>query len=116
MISFAIDLPSWWVFDTVNLPAADNGHEDVRKVAMAAERAAEQTIDPVRRMRTPAGDPAWQVDGYREIKELLTDPRLGRSHPQPEQAARYSECGFIGQPSGSDPEPSGLSTPGFGGC
>jgi pentalenolactone synthase len=71
---------------------------------MAADRAAEQTIDPVRRMRTPAGDPAWQVEGYREIKELLTDPRLGRSHPQPEQAARYSESSFIGQPSGSDPD------------
>ncbi|MDT7597086.1 MAG: hypothetical protein QOJ06_2632, partial [Pseudonocardiales bacterium] len=71
---------------------------------MAAERAAEQTTGPVRRVRTPAGDPAWQVDGYRQIKELLTDPRLGRSHPQPEQAARYSESGFIGQPNGSDPE------------
>jgi pentalenolactone synthase len=71
---------------------------------MAAERAAQQTTGPVRRVRTPAGDPAWQVDGYRQIKELLTDPRLGRSHPQPEQAARYSESGFIGQPNGSDPE------------
>jgi pentalenolactone synthase len=71
---------------------------------MAAEKAAEQTTGPVRRVRTPAGDPAWQVDGYRQIKELLTDPRLGRSHPQPEQAARYSESGFIGQPNGSDPE------------
>lgn len=71
---------------------------------MAAEKAAKQTTGPVRRVRTPAGDPAWQVDGYREIKELLTDSRLGRSHPQPEQAARYSASGFIGQPSGSDPE------------
>ena len=35
---------------------------------------------------------------------MLTDPRLGRSHPRPEQAARYSESGFIGQPSGSDPD------------
>jgi hypothetical protein len=29
---------------------------------------------------------------------------VGRSHPQPEQAARYSESGFIGQPNGIDPE------------
>ena len=71
---------------------------------MAAERAVEQTTGPVRRVRTPAGDPAWQVDGYRQIKELLTDLRLGRSHPQPDQAARYSESGFIGQPHGSDPQ------------
>jgi cytochrome P450 len=71
---------------------------------MAADRAAEQTTGRVRRVRTPAGDPAWQVDGYRDIKELLTDRRLGRSHPQPEQASRYSESGFIGQPRGTDPE------------
>ena len=71
---------------------------------MAADRAAEQTTGRVRRVRTPAGDPAWQVDGYWDIKELLTDRRLGRSHPQPEQASRYSESGFIGQPRGTDPE------------
>jgi cytochrome P450 len=71
---------------------------------MVVDGAAEQTTGPVRRVRTPAGDLAWQVDGYQEIKDLLTDPRLGRSHPQPEQAARYSESGFIGQPSGTDPE------------
>jgi cytochrome P450 len=71
---------------------------------MAADRTADQATGPVRRVQTPAGDSAWQVDGYQEIKELLTDPRLGRSHPQPEQAARYSESSFIGQPSGSDPE------------
>jgi len=74
------------------------------ELSMTADGAAEQLTGPVRRVRTRIGDPAWQVDGYREIKELLTDPRLGRSHPQPEQAARYSESAFLGQPSGTDPE------------
>ena len=56
---------------------------------------------PVRRVRTPAGDPAWLVDGYDDVKALLADPRLGRSHPEPERAARYSESVIFGRPLGS---------------
>lgn len=70
---------------------------------MSTDMAAEQPTGQVRRVRTPAGDSAWQVNRYHQIRELLTDPRLGRSHPQPEQASRYSTSSFIGQPSGIDP-------------
>jgi cytochrome P450 len=55
----------------------------------------------VQRVITPAGDPAWLVTGYTTVKALLGDPRLGRSHSQPERAARYSEAAIFGQPMGS---------------
>jgi cytochrome P450 len=59
------------------------------------------TNGPIRRVTTPAGDPAWQVTGYDAVKALLADPRLGRSHPQPEQAARYADAAIFGGPIGS---------------
>src|SRR5438874_11335537 len=55
----------------------------------------------VRRVTTPAGDPAWHVTGYDGVKMLLSDPRLGRSHPEPERAARYSKSEIFGGPIGS---------------
>lgn len=57
----------------------------------------------VQRAISPAGDPAWLVRGYDTIKQLLTDPRLGRSHPDPAHASRYSEAVIFGQPMGSSP-------------
>jgi pentalenolactone synthase len=59
------------------------------------------TSETVRQVTTPAGDTAWQVTGYANVKALLGDPRLGRSHPAPERAARYSEAAIFGQPIGS---------------
>jgi cytochrome P450 len=59
------------------------------------------TNDSVRRVTTPAGDPAWKVTGYDAVKALLSDPRLGRSHPEPEKAARYSEAAIFGGTVGS---------------
>lgn len=45
----------------------------------------------VRQITTPAGDPAWLATGYQTVRALLADPRLGRSHPEPEKAPRFSE-------------------------
>ncbi|WP_216216679.1 cytochrome P450 [Amycolatopsis aidingensis] len=45
---------------------------------------------PARRVRTPAGDEAWLVTGHAEVRELLLDPRLGRSHPAPDSRAQYA--------------------------
>jgi cytochrome P450 monooxygenase len=45
---------------------------------------------PVRRIRTPAGDEAWLVSGYAEVRELLRDERLGRSHLAPNDRAQYA--------------------------
>jgi cytochrome P450 len=52
----------------------------------------------VHRVRTPAGDPAWLVTRYSVILRLLTDDRLGGSHPQPEAAARMWESVLYGGP------------------
>ncbi|MBW0106125.1 cytochrome P450 [Pseudonocardia sp. KRD291] len=55
---------------------------------------------PIVAVRTPAGDPAWMVTRYDECRELFADPRLGRSHPAPEQAAKISDAAVMGGPSG----------------
>ena len=59
--------------------------------ALQAER-------PITRVRTPAGDEAWLVTRYAEVKELLGDRRLGRSHPDPEHAPRISDSILFGGP------------------
>lgn len=57
----------------------------------------------VQAVTTCAGDPAWQVRGYETVKRLLTDPRLGRTHPQPERAPRYSNSLIFGRPQPATP-------------
>jgi len=59
------------------------------------------TTSALRQVTTPAGDPAWLVTSYRAVKQLLSDPRLGRSHPHPERAPRYTDAVIFGQPVGS---------------
>jgi cytochrome P450 monooxygenase len=44
---------------------------------------------PVSRVQTPAGDEAWLVTRHAEIRKLLLDPRLGRTHPDPGNAPKY---------------------------
>jgi cytochrome P450 len=46
---------------------------------------------PISRVTTPAGDVAWLVTGYEVVKELFTDTRLGRAHPDPARAPRFSK-------------------------
>jgi cytochrome P450 len=53
---------------------------------------------PISRVCTPAGDPAWLVTRYHDIKALLSDERLGRSHPSPLTAARYVAGPIAGGP------------------
>ncbi|MBB4911536.1 cytochrome P450 [Actinophytocola algeriensis] len=45
---------------------------------------------PVQRVRTPAGDEAWLVSGFTQVRALLTDDRVGRSHPKPDERAQYA--------------------------
>ena len=53
---------------------------------------------PALATRTPAGDPAWLVTDYDLVRTLLADPRLGRAHPDPEHAPRYSASVLFGRP------------------
>lgn len=52
----------------------------------------------IRRVTTPVGDPAWLATSYADVKALLADPRLGRSHAESERAARVSESALYGGP------------------
>ena len=57
----------------------------------------------IRRVTSLAGDPAWLVTRYDDVKALLADQRLGRSHPHPERASRVSSSSILGGPTGDDP-------------
>jgi cytochrome P450 len=56
---------------------------------------------PVAPVTTPAGDPAWLVTRFTEVRDLLGDKRLGRSHPDPEHAARITHAAIAEGPSGN---------------
>ncbi|MBP2327899.1 cytochrome P450 [Kibdelosporangium banguiense] len=56
---------------------------------------------PVTPVTTPAGDPAWLVTRFEEVRELLSDKRLGRSHPEPERASRITTAAVQDGPSGN---------------
>ena len=51
---------------------------------------------PIVKVRTAAGDEAWLVTRYDEVKALFASPQLGRSHPRPDEAARISQSALIG--------------------
>ncbi|MFD9700800.1 cytochrome P450 [Lentzea sp. NPDC059081] len=55
---------------------------------------------PIAPVTTPAGDPAWLVTRYDEVRQLLGDKRFGRSHPEPEKASRISTAAVQDGPSG----------------
>jgi pentalenolactone synthase len=60
-----------------------------------------QSQGTVHRIRTRVGDDAWLVTGYDEVRRLLADDRLGRSHPAPDNAARSGESALFGGPLGN---------------
>jgi cytochrome P450 monooxygenase len=54
-----------------------------------------QADQPVCKVRTHAGDEAWLVTRYAEVKQLLLDDRLGHSHPDPPNMPRYLDSPMI---------------------
>ena len=56
---------------------------------------------PIAPVTTPAGDPAWLVTRYEEVRLLLGDKRFGRSHPEPERASRISTAAVQDGPTGN---------------
>ncbi len=63
---------------------------------------------PIHRVRTVVGDDAWLVTGYAEVRALMDDGRLGRSHRSPETAPRSRASALFGGPIGDfDDEPAG---------
>jgi cytochrome P450 len=55
-----------------------------------------QAEHAITRVLTPAGDEAWLVTRYAEVRRLLADGRLGLSHRDPEHAARISDSALFG--------------------
>ncbi|WP_306205400.1 cytochrome P450 [Actinoplanes sp. RD1] len=53
-----------------------------------------QSEGAVHRVRTPEGVEAWLVTGYAEVRQLLDDPRLSRSNPNP-GAVKDSGSAFL---------------------
>ncbi len=84
------------------LPHLPFDRDDVLELAPQYRELQESA--PISPVRTPAGDVAWLVTGYDEARELFADTRLGRSHPDPENAARISGSVVFGGPMGGDPE------------
>jgi pentalenolactone synthase len=54
----------------------------------------------IARVRTRMGDEVWLVSGYEDARKLFNDGRLGRSHPEPDKAARLSGSALLGGPQG----------------
>lgn len=57
----------------------------------------------IQQVSDPQGRPAWLVSGHQTVRELLADPRLSRSHPNPGHPARLTQPGLFGGPI-PDPE------------
>lgn len=55
---------------------------------------------PIAPVTTPAGDPAWLATRFTEVRDLLGDKRFGRSHPDPENAAKISFAAVQEGPTG----------------
>ncbi|MET8761833.1 cytochrome P450 [Lentzea sp. NPDC004782] len=52
----------------------------------------------IKRVTTPAGDPAWLVTDYDLVKTLLADRRLGRGHADPDNAPKFTDAVLLGKP------------------
>ncbi len=67
---------------------------------VAPEYAALREQSPITLVTSPAGDPAWLVTGYAEVRQIFGDARFGRRHPTPETAPKVSEAAVAGGPIG----------------
>src|SRR5215469_18176050 len=82
---------------TPRLPAMPFEQPDL--LTMSPQVRELQAECPVARVRTLTGDQAWMVTRYAELKQLFGERRLGRSHPDPQHAARISDSILFGGPS-----------------
>jgi cytochrome P450 len=71
--------------DLIPIPARPPGLAGVAPALLSLQRG-----QPIAAVRTPAGDAAWLCTRYEDVKALLGDNRLGRSHPDPAGASRYA--------------------------
>jgi len=74
--------------------------EQPQPLQVAPQLRLLQSQGTIHRIRTAVGDEAWLVTDYSRVRELLADDRLGRSHPDPQNAARTGESALFGGPLG----------------
>ncbi|MCG8916952.1 cytochrome P450 [Actinokineospora sp. PR83] len=55
------------------------------------------------RTTTPSGHDAWLVTDYETVRRLLSDPRLGLTHDDPDSAGRLSDSVIFGRPQKTTP-------------
>lgn len=56
------------------------------------------THPTIQRVSDTQGRPAWLVSGHEQVRDLLADPRLSRSHPDPRHPVRLTQPGLFGGP------------------
>src|SRR5262252_7064438 len=81
---------------TAQLPAMPFPQPDL--LTMSPRVRDLQAVCPVSRVRTLTGDEAWMVTRHAELKRLFGERHLGRSHRDPEHAARISDSILFGGP------------------
>jgi cytochrome P450 len=81
--------------------AAQLPFEQTHPLQVAPRLRELQAAGTIHRVRTEVGDPAWLVNHHPDVRRLLDDDRLGRSHPEPETAARTGESALFGGPLGN---------------
>ncbi len=59
-----------------------------------------QAEGPIHKVRTPVGDEAWLVTGYTQVRRLMDDENLGRTHRDPANAPRSRTSALFGGPIG----------------
>lgn len=69
-------------------------------IEVAPSFAELRKMAPIVKARTRSGDEAWLALGYAEARELFSDERFGRSHPDPANAPRISTSVMFGGPQG----------------
>jgi pentalenolactone synthase len=81
--------------------AAQLPFEQTHPLQVAPRLRELQAAGTIHRVRTEVGDPAWLVTHHPDVRRLLDDDRLGRSHREPETAARTGESALFGGPLGN---------------
>lgn len=65
-----------------------------------------RSLGPIHKVRTPVGDEAWLVIGYPQVRRLMDNELLGRTHRDPANAPRSRTSALFGGPIGEfDTEP-----------
>ncbi|MGH3901221.1 MAG: cytochrome P450 [Pseudonocardiaceae bacterium] len=60
------------------------------------------STNTIQRVSDAQGRPVWLVSGHERVRDLLADPRLSRSHPNPGHPVRLTQPGLFG---GAIPDP-----------